>query len=114
MCWKPSELSMPSSMPWVFFCASLDERDVGALADEQRLAAGQERRQQRGAFGQVDHDLERAAGRLVAAGLGDGLQDVLLVVLLIALSVMFGGFQKGTQAKGLGYRAGTAAGLVRT
>jgi hypothetical protein len=27
---------------------------------------------------------------------------VLLVVLLIVLSVLFGGFQKGTQVKGLG------------
>src|SRR5271170_4955691 len=40
----------------------VDERDVGALTNEQRLAAREERRQQRRALGQVDHDLERAAG----------------------------------------------------
>jgi hypothetical protein len=33
---------------------------------------------------------------------------VLLVVLLIVLSVLFGGFQKGTQVKGLG--SGSAVG----
>jgi ABC-type lipoprotein release transport system permease subunit len=42
----------------------------------------------------------RAAGCL--------LWIVLLVVVLIVLSVMFGGFQKGTQVKGLGSVAGGA------
>jgi hypothetical protein len=36
---------------------------------------------------------------------------VLLVALLIVLSVLFGGFQKGTQVKGLG--AVTAYAIVR-
>jgi hypothetical protein len=35
---------------------------------------------------------------------------VLLVVLLIVLSVLFGGFQKGTQVKGLG--SGSALGTA--
>jgi hypothetical protein len=34
---------------------------------------------------------------------------LLLVVLLIVLSVLFGGFQKGAKDNGLGYPAGTSA-----
>ena len=35
-----------------------------------------------------------------------------LVVLLIVLSVMFGGFQKGTRQNGLGFGTGVRAGPV--
>ena len=53
----------------------VDERDVGALPEEQRLAALEETRQERGVLGQVDDDLERSAGRLVPAQRGDRLQQ---------------------------------------
>jgi hypothetical protein len=36
---------------------------------------------------------------------------MLLVVLLIVLSVLFGGFQKGTQVKGLGSGSGVSSAL---
>src|ERR1700748_1425205 len=43
--------------------------------ENRRLAAREERGDQAAPFGQVAHDLERAAGRLVAAEVGDRLQD---------------------------------------
>jgi hypothetical protein len=36
---------------------------------------------------------------------------MLLVVLLIVLSVLFGGFQKGTQVKGLDFGSGLGSAL---
>jgi type IV secretory pathway TrbL component len=39
---------------------------------------------------------------------------LLLVLLMIVLSVMFGGFQKGTKDNGLGYRANVITAVAAT
>src|SRR5215469_7683288 len=49
--------------------------NVGPHADEERLAALDERRQECGLLGQVDDYLECSAGRLVAAQRRDRLQQ---------------------------------------
>jgi hypothetical protein len=77
MCWKPSEVSMPSSIAVVFFCAW--------------VSSGLPRRRWR--------PRSRLGGCLMWV--------VLLILILIVLSVMFGGFQKGTKAGSLNHSPAT-------